>query len=161
VSHDRDFLTGLTTRLLELDDFRIRDQHMDILELIEKRKALQGADIGKSSAAKVKAPKGEKQSDQRDKRDRKRRSDAKAQNAVDRLEKQLADLEKGGEGSSSFTVMKGEVSLQTNLQKGLRALGRIGQTHCRCDGRVGDRFCFVGERRGLTSELLARPMSCR
>ncbi|MEX1132088.1 MAG: ABC-F family ATP-binding cassette domain-containing protein, partial [Flavobacteriales bacterium] len=49
VSHDRDFLTGLTHRLLELDEFRIRDQHMDILELIERRKALQGADIGKSN----------------------------------------------------------------------------------------------------------------
>jgi ATP-binding cassette subfamily F protein 3 len=58
VSHDRDFLTGLTNRLLELDEFRIRDQHMDILELIEKRKALQGADIGKSSAAQAKTPKG-------------------------------------------------------------------------------------------------------
>ncbi|MCB0814641.1 MAG: ABC-F family ATP-binding cassette domain-containing protein, partial [Flavobacteriales bacterium] len=30
VSHDRDFLTGLTDRILELDDLRIRDQHLDI-----------------------------------------------------------------------------------------------------------------------------------
>jgi len=124
VSHDRDFLTGLTTRLLELDDFRIRDQHMDILELIEKRKALQGADIGKSSAAQAKTPKSEKSSDQRDKRDRDKER-RKAQNAVERLEKQLADLEKQ-EKELQAEVMKGSMPAD-QLQKGYSRLGDLAQ----------------------------------
>ncbi len=87
VSHDRDFLTGLTNRLLELDQHRIRDQHMDILELIEKRKALQSADIGKSSAAqpKAKAERNEK-SDQAERRERDKER-KRIQSQVARLEK--------------------------------------------------------------------------
>lgn len=124
VSHDRDFLTGLTTRLLELDDHRIRDQHMDILELIEKRKALQGADIGKSSAAQAKTPKSEKNTDQRDKRDREKER-RKAQNAVERLEKQLAELEKE-EKQLQAEVMKGGQANDV-LQKGYERLGQLAQ----------------------------------
>ncbi|MBL7950540.1 MAG: ATP-binding cassette domain-containing protein [Flavobacteriales bacterium] len=124
VSHDRDFLTGLTTRLLELDDFRIRDQHMDILELIEKRKALQGADIGKSSTVQAKSAKSEKQGDQRDKRDRDKER-RKAQNAVERLEKQLADLEKQ-EKQLQAEVMKGSMPAD-QLQKGYERLGELAQ----------------------------------
>ncbi|MCC6541995.1 MAG: ABC-F family ATP-binding cassette domain-containing protein, partial [Flavobacteriales bacterium] len=124
VSHDRDFLTGLTTRILELDDHRIRDQHMDILELIEKRKALQTADIGKSSAVQPKAPKTEKQVDQRDKRDREKER-RKAQNAVERLEKQLADLEKQ-EKELQTEVMKGGMPAE-QLQKGYERLGTLAQ----------------------------------
>lgn len=124
VSHDRDFLTGLTTRLLELDDFRIRDQHMDILELIEKRKALQGADIGKSSAVQAKSAKAEKQGDQRDKRDRDKER-RKAQNAVERCEKQLADLEKQ-EKELQTEVMKGNMPAD-QLQKSYERLEELAQ----------------------------------
>jgi ATP-binding cassette subfamily F protein 3 len=124
VSHDRDFLTGLTNRLLELDEFRIRDQHMDILELIEKRKALQGADIGKSSAAQAKTPKGEKRGDQRDKRDQDKER-RKVQNTVDRLEKQLADLEKE-EKELQSVVMKGTIPAD-QIQKGYERLGELAQ----------------------------------
>jgi len=124
VSHDRDFLTGLTNRLLELDDFRIRDQHMDILELIEKRKALQGADIGKSSAVQAKGPKGEKRSDQRDKRDREK-DRRKIQNSVDRLEKQLAELEQE-EKDLQAVVMKGSLP-PAELEKGYQRLGELAQ----------------------------------
>ncbi|HEY0977408.1 MAG TPA: ATP-binding cassette domain-containing protein [Flavobacteriales bacterium] len=123
VSHDRDFLTGLTNRLLELDDFRIRDQHMDILELIEKRKALQGADIGKSSLERPKEEKAQKNSDQRDKRDREKEK-RRMQNQVERLEKQLADLEKE-EKELQATVMKGGAS--TNVEQGYARLGELAQ----------------------------------
>lgn len=123
VSHDRDFLTGLTNRLLELDDLRIRDQHMDILELIEKRKALQGADIGKSSA-RVKEDKAAKAGDTRDRRD-KEKEIRKAQNHVDRLEKQLADLEKE-EKELQAKVMKGGIPAN-ELQKGYEQLGTLAQ----------------------------------
>ncbi len=123
VSHDRDFLTGLTHRLLELDDLRIRDQHMDILELIEKRKALQGADIGKSSA-RVKEEKAAKGSDQRDKRDREK-DKRRVQNQVERLEKQLAELE-AEEKALQAVVMKGGRSAD-EMQKGYEKLGDLAK----------------------------------
>ncbi|MBK8499159.1 MAG: ATP-binding cassette domain-containing protein [Flavobacteriales bacterium] len=125
VSHDRDFLHGLTNRLLELDDLRIRDQHMDILELIEKRKALQGADIGKSSAAvaKKKAEKADKSdhNEQRD-RDKERR---RLQSQVTRLEKQLAELEEE-EKRLQAAVMKGGTPA-TEVQKGYEQMGQVAQ----------------------------------
>lgn len=123
VSHDRDFLTGLTTRLLELDDLRIRDQHMDILELIEKRKELQGADIGKSSA-RAKEEKVVKNTDQRDRRDRDKER-RKVQNQVERLEKQLADLEKE-EKQLQTEVMKGGMP-SGQLEKGYEKLGDLAK----------------------------------
>jgi len=125
VSHDRDFLTGLTNRLLELDHLRIRDQHMDILELIEKRKALQGADIGKSSAVSAKGnAKAQKSSDQRERKD-KDKERRRVQNQVERLEKQLADLEKD-EKELQASVMKGGIPA-TELQKGYERLGELAQ----------------------------------
>lgn len=123
VSHDRDFLTGLTDRLLELDELRIRDQHMDILELIEKRKALQGADIGKSSArVKEERPKGG--GDQRDRRDRDKEV-RKARQAVERLEKQLAELERE-EKDLQASVMKGTQAPEV-VQAGYAKLGELAQ----------------------------------
>jgi ATP-binding cassette subfamily F protein 3 len=124
VSHDRDFLTGLTNRLLELDDFRIRDQHMDILELIEKRKALQGADIGKSSE-RVKQDKSNKSNDQRDRReqDKERR---RLQSAVTRLEKELNELEQE-EKTLQASVMKGGMP-PAELEKGYTKLGDLAQS---------------------------------
>lgn len=125
VSHDRDFLTGLTSRLLELDDLRIRDQHMDILELIEKRAELQGADIGKSSAAKPKASnKANKNPDQREQRDRDKER-RKVQSQVERLEKQLADLEKE-EKQLQAVVMKGAMPAG-ELQEGYVKLGELAK----------------------------------
>ncbi|HRH37904.1 MAG TPA: ABC-F family ATP-binding cassette domain-containing protein [Flavobacteriales bacterium] len=124
VSHDRDFLHGLTNRLLELDDFRIRDQHMDILELIEKRKALQGADIGKSSArVKEKVEKAEK-SDQgeRRERDKERR---RLQSQVKSLEQQLADLE-AEEKQLQGEVMKSGAPADA-VQRGYERMGVIAQ----------------------------------
>lgn len=125
VSHDRDFLTGLTHRLLELDDFRIRDQHMDILELIEKRKALQGADIGKSSSErnklKGKSEKGSNDNDRREK-DKERR---KLENAVQRLEKQLAEVELE-EKEMQAKVMKGGIP-PAELEKGYTQLGELAK----------------------------------
>jgi ATP-binding cassette subfamily F protein 3 len=125
VSHDRDFLTGLTHRLLELDEFRIRDQHMDILELIEKRKALQGADIGKSNTERQRTNgKSERSSDNQDKRekDKERR---KLQSTVQRLEKQLAEVE-GEEKELQAKVMKGGMP-PAELEKGYTRLGELAQ----------------------------------
>lgn len=123
VSHDRDFLTGLTDRLLELDELRIRDQHMDILELIEKRKALQGADIGKSSA-RVKEVKPKGGNDHRDRRDHDKEV-RKARNNVERLEKRLADLERE-EKELQAVVMKGTRSPE-EVQAGYLKLGELAK----------------------------------
>ena len=127
VSHDRDFLTGLTHRILELDEFRIRDQHMDILELIEKRKALQGADIGKSSTERVKMNgQGDKaqKSDYHDKREREKER-RRVQNQVQRLEKQLAELEQEEKGLQA-EVMKGGIPPE-QMEKGYARLGDLAQ----------------------------------
>lgn len=124
VSHDRDFLTGLTDRLLELDGLRIRDQHMDILELIEKRKALQGADIGKSSA-RVKAEKpakGARAPGGGKERDKELR---KAKQAVDRLEKKLAELEQE-EKELQAQVMKGNQKPE-EVQAGYERMGELAK----------------------------------
>jgi len=125
VSHDRDFLTGLTHRLLELDEFRIRDQHMDILELIERRKALQGADIGKSNTERQRMnSKSDKSSENQDRRekDKERR---KLQSAVERLEKQLAEVEKE-EKELQAVVMKGGMP-PADLERGYTRLGELAE----------------------------------
>jgi ATP-binding cassette subfamily F protein 3 len=126
VSHDRDFLTGLTHRILELDDHRIRDQHMDILELIEKRKALQGADIGRSAV--VESPRSNGTADKaikndyHDKRDReKERRRVKAQ--VERAEKRLAELEQE-EKRLQADVMKGGIP-PADMEKGYARLADL------------------------------------
>jgi len=125
VSHDRDFLTGLTHRLLELDEFRIRDQHMDILELIERRKALQGADIGKSNTERQRMnSKSDKSSENQDRRekDKERR---KLQSAVQRLEKQLAEVEQE-EKELQAVVMKGGIP-SAELERGYTRLGELAE----------------------------------
>ncbi len=124
VSHDRDFLTGLTHRLLELDDHRIRDQHMDILELIEKRKELQGADIGKSSA-RIKEEKPAKiVKETVDHKDREKEL-RKAKKAVERLEVRLAELEKE-EKELQAKVMGGGLPA-AEVQAGYERLGELAQ----------------------------------
>ena len=124
VSHDRDFLTGLTHRLLELDDHRIRDQHMDILELIEKRKELQGADIGKSSA-RIKEEKPAKiVKETVDHKDREKEL-RKAKKAVERLEGRLAELEKE-EKELQAKVMGGGLPA-AEVQAGYERLGELAQ----------------------------------
>ena len=113
----------LTSRILELDEFRIRDQHMDILELIEKRKALQSADIGKSSA-RVKEEKAARNSDQRDKRDRDKER-RRVQSQVQRLEEQLAALEQE-EKQLQAEVMKSGLPAEA-LQNGYDRLGQLAE----------------------------------
>ncbi|MBK9076555.1 MAG: ABC-F family ATP-binding cassette domain-containing protein [Flavobacteriales bacterium] len=125
VSHDRDFLTGLTNRLLELDDLRIRDQHMDILELIEKRKALQTADMGASSArqAAARQESGSKNDyHEKKERDKERR---RLQNQVGRLEKQLATLEQEEKALQARVMTSGVAA--SEVDKGYARLGELAQ----------------------------------
>lgn len=127
VSHDRDFLHGLTTRLLELDQYRIRDQHMDILELIEKRKALQGADIGKSServsTKAAKADRAEKSdNEERRERDKERK---RVQSIIARTEKQLAELEQEERTLQALVMKSGTPAAE--VQKGYERMGEVAQ----------------------------------
>ena len=125
VSHDRDFLTGLTNRLLELDDHRIRDQHMDILELIAKRKALQSADIGKSSAARPVERKIPANNDQHEKRER-GKDRRRMQMQLERIEKKLADLEQEEKTLQEQVMRTG--SPAEAVQNGYERLGVLAKT---------------------------------
>ena len=127
VSHDRDFLTSLTDRILELDDLRIRDQHLDILELIEKRKALQVADMGRSSAERperqAKAQAGGNEAREKRERDKERK---RLQNQVDRLEKRLAELE-AEEKRINAELMAGGRDAEA-VQAGYDRLGQLAKS---------------------------------
>ncbi|MFN3875945.1 MAG: hypothetical protein ACK4L7_08545, partial [Flavobacteriales bacterium] len=125
VSHDRDFLTGLTSRLLELDQLRIRDQHMDILELIEKRKALQGADIGKSSPGTTKARAAKPDKSEHAGRREREKERRRVQGLVARLEKQMAELE-AEEKRLQAEVMRSGLP-PAEVEKGYARMGELAQ----------------------------------
>lgn len=88
ISHDRDFLSGLTDRLLELEGGRLRDQHHDIEELLARKK-----EEGEEAFAlkKVKVASSQKEDyEARKAQDKERR---KLSNKVKRCEEELAKLE--------------------------------------------------------------------
>jgi ATP-binding cassette subfamily F protein 3 len=95
VSHDRDFLHGLTNRLLEVKDGRLRDHHMDILELIERNKALteEMNATKKQVAATAKAAAPVVKGDDRGARKEQEKELRRLKNQVQRCEEQLAKLE--------------------------------------------------------------------
>lgn len=122
VSHDRDFLHGLTNRLLELDGGRIRDQHMDILELIERRKSMQASDAGASSkpVEKTAAPKNEYHERKEKEKERRR-----LENQVKRLEEKLAELEKEERQEQAGLAVNGNNGRE--LDAAYERLGGIAQ----------------------------------
>lgn len=92
VSHDRDFLHGLTNRLLEVKDGRLRDHHMDILELIERNKAeVSMNDTVKQVVQKPVAAKP--RTDERAPRKEQEKEQKRLKNLVTRCEQELAKLE--------------------------------------------------------------------
>ena len=147
VSHDRDFLHDLTSRLLELEDGRIRDHHLDILELIEKRKAMRTADMGASSARPAPPSGGSDAKNAYHERREREKERRRVQNQVKRLEQRLAELERE-EKTVQGTVMKG------NCPEGapgrLRSAGGARQAHRRGDDRMGGGgHPLGGHRRGI------------
>ncbi len=125
VSHDRDFLHGLTNRILELDGGRIRDQHLDILELIEKRKALQAADMGASSVRAVPAKaSGGQRSDYHDRKEREKER-RRVQNQVERAEKELATLEQEEKELQARVMATGLSAAE--VDRGYARLGELAQ----------------------------------
>jgi len=91
VSHDRDFLQGLTNKVYEFKDKKIKEYLGDINFYLEQRKAADFRAIEKKQEAKkVKAPSEKKQSDF--KQQKKIKS---LKNKLSSVEKKIAALEKG------------------------------------------------------------------
>jgi ATP-binding cassette subfamily F protein 3 len=99
VSHDRDFLHGLTNRLLEVKDGRLRDHHMDILELIERNKeevtmnATLKQVANKAAATAAKTAAAAVPAEMRQSRKEQEKELKKLKNQVQRCEQELTRLE--------------------------------------------------------------------
>jgi ATP-binding cassette subfamily F protein 3 len=95
VSHDRDFLSGLTEKVYEFKDKGIKQHIGDVYEFLEKAKVSSIAEY--SSKPKVEARKEEKKSEnkedhkQRKVREKEHRN---TKNKAERLEKEIGELEK-------------------------------------------------------------------
>ena len=92
VSHDRDFLQGLTDELYEFRDGAVHEFKGDIFEFLEAKKALeQKATLRSSSSASAKtASEGRQAYEQSKDRERELR---KLRSAVEKVEKEIASLE--------------------------------------------------------------------
>ncbi|MCB9185200.1 MAG: ABC-F family ATP-binding cassette domain-containing protein [Flavobacteriales bacterium] len=96
VSHDRDFLSGLTSKVYEFKDKNVREHIGDVYEFLAKVKADSIQEF--SSKPKQEAPKKEEKSQQskEDYKERKAREKdlRNANNQAERLEKEITKLEK-------------------------------------------------------------------
>ena len=124
VSHDRDFLHGLTNRLLEVKDGRLRDHHMDILELIERNKEEEQKKSAKPApVAKVAAVAPNK--NDRDQRKEQEKETRRLRTQVERSEKELAKLETE---QSALQEELNNGSLDTDrAEEGYVRLGELAQ----------------------------------
>jgi len=96
VSHDRDFLSGLTSKVYEFKDKNVKEHIGDVYEFLEKVKADSIQEF--SSKPKQEAPKKEAKSQQNkeDYKERKAREKElrNAKNKAERLEQEIAKIEK-------------------------------------------------------------------
>lgn len=92
VSHDRDFLQGLTTRLYEFRNKKIKEFRGDIFDFLEKRKIDNLAELEhKNSRQKKNKGAGSKQKwEQKKEKERRIR---KTENAIAKLEEKIAQME--------------------------------------------------------------------
>jgi ATP-binding cassette subfamily F protein 3 len=95
VSHDRDFLTGLSTKTVEFRKGHIKNHIGDVQEFLEKRKINQLSDLNR---AKKEALIKENKSDSRNKIDYLQRKDRekalrKVKNQIEKLENEIAGIE--------------------------------------------------------------------
>ncbi len=126
VSHDRDFLHGLTDRLFEVKDGRLRDHHMDILELIERNKSLvQEMNATPKVAAKPVPVKAAPAGDDREARKEREKETRRLRTVVERAEAEMAKLEVE-QKQLEASIAGG--SLDTDaLQNGYARLGLIAE----------------------------------
>jgi ATP-binding cassette, subfamily F, member 3 len=93
VSHDRDFLTGLTNRVLEFRDTKLYEYLGDIQYFLEKRKVQDMREVGKR-AVEVAAQKAAKASISEDEKRNIERKIANAERKMEQLDKEVKDIEK-------------------------------------------------------------------
>ena len=95
VSHDRDFLSGLTTKVYEFKDKNVKEHIGDVYEFLNKVKATSIQEF--SAKAKVVEPKPnsnkESKEEQRVRKEREKEL-RKAKNCADRLEQEISAIEK-------------------------------------------------------------------
>jgi ATP-binding cassette subfamily F protein 3 len=104
VSHDRDFLTGLTNRVLEFRDTKLYEYLGDIQYFLEKRKVQDMREVGKR-AVEVAAQKAAKVSISEDEKRNIERKIANAERKMEQLDKEVKDIEKEM-GKSGFYESK-------------------------------------------------------
>jgi len=94
VSHDRDFLQGLTSRLYEFRNKKIKEFRGDIFDFLEKRRINTLAELEQKEKKDQKKTGSRSKSktswEQKKERERKAR---KVENAISRIEKQISELE--------------------------------------------------------------------
>lgn len=118
ISHDRDFLGGLTDRLLELEDGRLRDQHHDIEELLARKKQ---ESVQAAEQKKVKVDSTQKQDYKARKAEEKEKR--KLTNKIKRCEEELEKLE--AEQDSINTQLAERASDAEFQKKGYEELVKV------------------------------------
>jgi len=95
VSHDRDFLSGLTSKVIEFKKAETKEHLGDIREFLAKRRIEKLADLNKGIAAESKDNTKKMSQNKLDYQQRKEKDKAKRkiQNRIDKLELDIADLE--------------------------------------------------------------------
>lgn len=124
ISHDRDFLSGLTDRLLELENGRLRDQHHDIEELLARKK-----EEGEIAFAQKKVKTSSAQKEDYEARKAKDKERRKLSNKVKRFEEELVKLESEQERiNKELAERASDAAFQRNAYEQLLTLGnRIDQ----------------------------------
>lgn len=90
VSHDRDFLQGLTDTLYEFRDGNVHEFRGDIFEFLADKESLEAAATAKSPVAQAKSSAGKEAYEQSKNRERELR---KLRGAVEKLEQEIASIE--------------------------------------------------------------------
>ena len=122
VSHDRDFLHGLTNRLLEVKDGRLRDHHMDILELIERNKEEASMNDTRKQVAAKAAPVVVRSDDRNSRKDQEKEL-RKLKTLVQRCEQELGKLE--GEQKEIQHQLSNGTPEAKRMEEGYTRLGEL------------------------------------
>lgn len=100
VSHDREFLDGLTNRIWEIEDKKLRIHHFDVKEFL-KRKSEQGSEKKELKKESTPAPKQDdapvlsyhEEKEQKRLKNKLKNQVSKAELEIERLEKEIADMD--------------------------------------------------------------------
>lgn len=95
VSHDRDFLSGLTTKVYEFKDKNVKEHIGDVYEFLQKVKASSIQEFSaKPKAVEVKQNSNKESKEEQRLRKEREKELRKAKNAADKLEQEIAVIEK-------------------------------------------------------------------